>query len=264
MAAVLYRHQGVPVTVMYRRGMACRGISSIIAAFDFPVLPMSAPTLPYQSVLFDLDGTLVDTAPDFIRVLNQLRECYDRPALPHDIIRAVVSAGARAMVQTGFPEHPVDSPEFTRIRQEFLDLYAQGLADESRLFDGMADVLAKLEARGVPWGVVTNKPRVYSEPLLAGLQLDRRCRVLVCPDDVSRTKPDPEPLFLACRQLQVEPSRSVYVGDHVRDIEAGRNAGMPTVAAGWGYIVQGEDPRDWRADHLLWNVNDLGDLLDLN
>lgn len=225
---------------------------------------MKAPLAHLQSVLFDLDGTLIDTAPDFIRVLNAQRGRYDRPPLPADTIRAAVSAGARAMIQVGFPDHAVDSEMFARLRQEFLDHYAAGLAEESRLFDGMDRVLAALEARGIAWGVVTNKPRVYSEPLLAGLQLDRRCRVLVCPDDVSRTKPDPEPLFLACRQLQVEPSRSVYVGDHVRDIDAGRNAGMPTVAAGWGYIVQGEDPQDWRADHLLWHVNDLGDLLDLN
>lgn len=249
---------------MYHRGMACHGISSIIGAFDLPVLPMSAPTLPYQSVLFDLDGTLVDTAPDFIRVLNRLRESYDRPALPHDVIRAVVSAGARAMVQTGFPEHPVDSPEFARIRQEFLDLYAQGLAEESSLFDGMEGVLDKLEARGIPWGVVTNKPRVYSEPLLAGLSLSGRCAVLVCPDDVTRTKPDPEPMYLACRQLAADPLRSIYVGDHIRDIEAGRNAGMKTIAAGWGYVVAGEDPRDWQADLLAWQVNDLHSLLDLN
>lgn len=219
---------------------------------------------PYQSVLFDLDGTLVDTAPDFIRVLNVIRGRYDREPLPHDTIRAAVSAGARAMVQVGFPELSLDSPEFGRIRQEFLDLYAEGLAEESRLFDGMETVLSTLEARGIPWGVVTNKPRVYSVPLLAGLNLDRRCGVLVCPDDVTRTKPDPEPLFLACRNLSVEPARSAYVGDHVRDIDAGRNAGMPTVAAAWGYIVNGEDPRDWRADLFADAVTDLLPLLDLN
>ncbi|MDO8331829.1 MAG: HAD-IA family hydrolase [Fluviicoccus sp.] len=224
---------------------------------------MTRPAL-YQSVLFDLDGTLVDTAPDFIRVLNRLRQTYGREPLPHDTIRAVVSAGARAMVQTGFPEYPLDSPEFSRIRQEFLDLYAEGLAEESRLFEGMDTILLALESRNIPWGVVTNKPRIYSEPLLAGLELDRRCRVLVCPDDVTRSKPDPEPMYLACRQLDVDPAQSAYVGDHIRDIEAGRNAGMPTIAAAWGYVVAGEDPRDWCADHLALEVKDLAALLNLN
>ncbi len=217
----------------------------------------------YQAVLFDLDGTLVDTAPDFIRVLNRLRIHYDRPPLPHDIIRAAVSAGARAMVQTGFPEHAPDSEEFLRLRQEFLDLYAQGLTAESRLFEGMDPLLTSLEHQGIPWGVVTNKPRVYTEPLLAGLALDQRCRVVVCPDDVRRTKPDPEPMLLACHQLGVAPSGSVYIGDHLRDIEAGRNAGMPTIAAGWGYIVAGEDPADWRADQLAMTVPELYSLLEL-
>ena len=128
----------------------------------------------------------------------------------------------------------------------------------------MDTILLALENRNIPWGVVTNKPRIYSEPLLAGLALDRRCHVLVCPDDVTRSKPDPEPMYLACRQLAVDPAKSAYVGDHVRDIEAGRNAGMPTIAAAWGYVVAGEDPRDWRADHLALEVKDLAALLNLN
>lgn len=218
-------------------------------------------SFPPQAVLFDLDGTLVDTAPDFVRVLNAVRLRHDRPALPYDTVRAVVSAGARAMVQTGFPEYGPESPEFLALRNEFLDLYARELAVESRLFDGMAALLAALEGRNIPWGIVTNKPRIYSEPLLAGLALDRRCAVLVCPDDVSRTKPDPEPMLLACRQLAVAPSRTVYVGDHVRDIEAGRNAGMPTVAAAWGYIAPGESADDWEADFRADRVADLGRLL---
>ena len=222
---------------------------------------MTTPFLQPQAVLFDLDGTLVDTAPDFVRVLNAIRTRYQRPALPYETIRAVVSAGARAMVQTGFPEYPLDSPEFLKIRQEFLDLYSQELAIESRLFDGMEPLLQALESRKVPWGIVTNKSRIYSEPLLAGLALDRRCAVLVCPDDVTRTKPDPEPMFLACRQLGVDPVHTIYIGDHVRDIEAGRNAGMPTVAAAWGYINTGESVDDWAADYRADRVEDLGRLL---
>ena len=131
------------------------------------------------AVLFDLDGTLVDTAPDFVRVLNDLRLKYGRPALAYDAIRVAVSAGARAMIQVGFPEYALDSPEFAALRQEFLDNYSLGLAQESRLFSGMEDLLTALESRNIPWGIVTNKPRIYSVPLLAGLALNERCQVLV-------------------------------------------------------------------------------------
>ena len=151
-------------------------------------------TLPV-AVLFDLDGTLVDTAPDFVRVLNDLRLKYGRTALDYDVIRVAVSAGARAMIQVGFPEYSLDSEEFAALRQEFLDNYSLSLAQESRLFTGMESLLQALESRDIPWGIVTNKPRIYSEPLLAGLQLTERCQVLVCPDDVSQTKPHPEPMY---------------------------------------------------------------------
>ena len=206
------------------------------------------------AVLFDLDGTLVDTAPDFVRVLNDLRLKYDRPALAYDEIRVAVSAGARAMIQVGFPEYPLDSPEFATLRQEFLDNYGLGLAQESRLFSGMEDLLTALENRNIPWGIVTNKPRIYSVPLLAGLALNERCQVLVCPDDVSQTKPHPEPMYLACNTLSVSPEHTIYVGDHIRDIQAGNNAGMKTIAVGFGYIPSHENINDWQADYCVDTV----------
>jgi 2-phosphoglycolate phosphatase len=206
------------------------------------------------AVLFDLDGTLVDTAPDFVRVLNDLRLKYGRPALAYDAIRVAVSAGARAMIQVGFPEYALDSPEFAALRQEFLDNYSLGLAQESRLFSGMEDLLTALESRNIPWGIVTNKPRIYSVPLLAGLALNERCQVLVCPDDVSQAKPHPEPMYLACNTLSVSPEHTIYVGDHIRDIQAGNNAGMKTIAVGFGYIPSHENINDWQADYCVDTV----------
>ena len=209
------------------------------------------------AVLFDLDGTLVDTAPDFVRVLNDLRLKYGRPALAYDEIRVAVSAGARAMIQVGFPEYALDSPEFAALRQEFLDNYSLGLAQESRLFSGMEDLLTALESRNIPRGIGTNKPRIYSVPLLAGLALNERCQVLVCPDDVSQTKPHPEPMYLACNTLSVSPEHTIYVGDHIRDIQAGNNAGMKTIAVGFGYIPSHENINDWQADYCVDNVAEL-------
>ena len=216
------------------------------------------------AVLFDLDGTLVDTAPDFVRVLNQLRLKHGREALPYAAIRPAVSAGARAMVHVGFPEYNLESAEFQQLRQEFLDHYELGLAEESCLFDGMEQLLQALERHQVPWGIVTNKPRLYSELLLKGLNLSQRCAVLVCPDDVNQTKPHPEPMFLACQQLAVAPENTVYVGDHIRDIQAGNNAGMTTIAVGFGYIVAGEDIGDWQADHCANTVSELTAYFDLS
>lgn len=210
-----------------------------------------------QAVLFDLDGTLVDTAPDFVRVLNNMRAKYGRPALASEEIRPAVSAGARAMVKVGFPEYELESPEFAQLRQEFLDAYGADICQESQLFTGLDALLEHLEAKDIPWGIVTNKPRIYSEALLLALNLTQRCGVLVCPDDVSQSKPHPEPMYLACKQLNVDPTQTVYVGDHIRDIQAGNNAQMTTIAVGFGYIVEGEDINDWQANLCVQTVDDL-------
>lgn len=202
------------------------------------------------AVLFDLDGTLVDTAPDFVRVLNQIRADDNLPPLPSGLIRNQVSNGARALVRLGF-DLAEDSPGFDARLQTLLLQYEQGLAEESRLFPGLDDCLAWLEARKIPWGVVTNKPSRYTIPLLRGLKLDQRCAVTLCPDHVTHKKPHPEPLLTACDWLSVNPAQTLYVGDHERDIEAGRAAGNQTLAAGWGYLEQDTDIRTWQADAIL-------------
>lgn len=217
----------------------------------------------FDAVLFDLDGTLIDTAPDFAAVLNRQLQARGRTPIPYPTVRQAVSQGARTVVSLGFAELGLDTPEFEAMRQEFLRGYREHLADESRLFDGLPELLQTLEAEGRPWGIVTNKPSFFTNPLLQALALDARCAVAICPDMVTHTKPDPEPMFKACDVLQVAPARAIYVGDHIRDIQAGKNAGMPTVAAAWGYIPHGEDIAEWQADHTVMTVADLRRLLNV-
>lgn len=208
------------------------------------------------AVLFDLDGTLVDTAPDFVRVLNQVRAYDNLPPLPYDLIRCHVSNGARALVKLGF-DFSEDDPAFEERLQRLLEHYELGLAVESHLFAGLDHCLVWLEQRDIPWGVVTNKPSRYTVPLLRGLKLDQRCAVTVCPDHVANKKPHPEPLFTACEWLSVDPARTVYVGDHLRDIEAGKAAGNITLAAAWGYVEQDDSIEQWLADEVVQTPADL-------
>lgn len=213
-----------------------------------------------SAVLFDLDGTLIDTAPDFIRCLNQLRQHHNLEPLAAEQIRPSVSNGARAMIRVGFglePEHDGYVDKHTA----FLDLYEAGVAVETTLFEGMDSLLANLEARGIPWGIVTNKPVRFAEPLVQALGLAQRCATLICPDHVSERKPHPEPLFLACQRIGAAPEQAIYVGDHERDIEAGRNAGMRTIAVRYGYIEQPHAVDLWQADIIVDTVSDLAKLL---
>lgn len=216
-----------------------------------------------KAVLFDLDGTLIDTAADFIRIIQAMCVEAGRPVVDADLIRSQVSEGARAMVHLVYPEMAVDSAEFLAHRQAFLDRYSQNIAVDSDLFEGMYALLEHLEARDIPWGIVTNKPRGLSEALLAALNLTTRCAVLVCPEDVTKAKPDPEPMFLAANQLNIAAETIVYVGDHPRDIDAGRNAGMPTILAAYGYLpLQHKDNLTaWQADHIVQNVTELNHVL---
>lgn len=221
---------------------------------------MKPDTTPMSAVLFDLDGTLIDTAPDFIRCLNELRQQHGLPALPPEQIRRSVSNGARAMIRVGFglePEHP----DYQDRHTAFLDLYEAGMAVETRLFEGMDELLIALEARGIPWGIVTNKPARFALPLIQALDLADRCATLICPDHVSQRKPHPESLLLACRQIGTEPGTGIYVGDHERDIQAGRNAGMQTIAVRYGYIEEPEHVDLWQADRVADTVKDLAKLL---
>jgi len=213
-----------------------------------------------STVLFDLDGTLIDTAPDFIRCLNELRRHHGLPPLPAPHIRRSVSNGARAMIYIGFGLEP-DHPEYLEKHTAFLDLYEAGVALETTLFEGMDTILKSLEARDIPWGIVTNKPVRFAAPLVEALGLAERCATVICPDHVAHRKPHPEALLLACRELGADPGAAVYVGDHERDIEAGRNAGMKTIAVRYGYIEQPETVDLWQADIIADTVSDLAKLL---
>ena len=220
---------------------------------------MKTETRP-SAVLFDLDGTLIDTAPDFIRCLNQLRQQHGLEPLPPEHIRRSVSNGAKAMIRVGFKLEP-DHEGYVEKHTAFLDLYEAGVAVETTLFEGMDALLKSLESRGIPWGIVTNKPARFATPLIEALGLAHRCATLICPDHVTERKPHPEPLFLACREIGAAPEQAIYVGDHERDIEAGRNAGMHTIAVRYGYIEQPETVDLWQADTIADTVSDLAKLL---
>ena len=222
-----------------------------------------------KAVLFDLDGTLIDTAADFVRIIGKMSR-ENGWQTPSEIeIREQVSAGASAMVQLMLRHNQqTDFSEETLLefRQQFLDDYEADICVDSRVFDTLEDVLSALEEKGVPWGIVTNKPRYLSELLLEKMQLDTRCAVLVCPDDVSRPKPDPEPMYAALEKLGIPRGAAasvIYVGDHIRDIEAGNAAGMPTILAAYGYIPP-EDQNNlkkWGADYIAETPEQLNKLL---
>lgn len=212
-------------------------------------------------VLFDLDGTLLDTAPDMGRALNRLLLEHARAPLPAERIRPVVSHGAAGLLRLGFAVGPHD-PGFDRLRTRFLDLYRTALALETRLFPGMDVVLEVLDVRAIPWGVVTNKPASLTEPLLAELGLARRAACIVSGDTLAERKPHPAPLLHACRRIGVAPAGCLYVGDAERDVEAGRQAGMVTLVAGYGYIDAADRPGDWGASGLLESPIALLDWLD--
>ena len=216
-----------------------------------------------KAVLFDLDGTLIDTAADFIRIIQQMCRDEQRPVVEAEIIRTQVSEGARAMVQLVYPEMDVTDPVFLAHRQRFLNTYGDNIVVDTNLFEGMYPLLEELEAHQIPWGIVTNKPRGLSELLLAALNLTERCAVLVCPEDVSKTKPDPEPMYLAAKKLNLEARDIIYVGDHPRDIDAGRNAEMYTILAAYGYlpVESRDDLLAWQADAIIQTVPELHQLL---
>ena len=194
-----------------------------------------------RAVLFDMDGTLLDTAPDFIAICQAMRADRGLPPINTQHIRDEISGGAKAMVAANFSMDP-ESPGFEELRQEFLDRYLKGCAVHSHLFDGMAEVLEKIEKANLIWGVVTNKPVRFAEPIMQQLNLAERSKVLICPDHVKNSKPDPEPLILACKMLDLDPASVLFVGDDLRDIESGRDAGTKTCAVTYGYIHPGRQP----------------------
>ena len=207
------------------------------------------------AVLFDLDGTLVDTAPDLVAVLNRLLVERGRARMPYAVARNEVSNGAGGLLRLGFGEH-MKPDEIERMRPRFLELYAEDVASKSRLFIEL-DTLDEVGSR-VELGIVTNKPDAFTRPLLAALELAERVRCVVSGDRLPQRKPDPAPLKLAADELGIAAARCVYVGDAPRDIEAGQAAGMATIAAAYGYIRPRENPFAWGADAVIRRPRDLG------
>lgn len=203
-----------------------------------------------RAVLFDLDGTLVDSAPDLAGAANDLRAEHGLPPLPYERLRPMVGSGARGMVGVAFGRAPGDEG-FDALREAFLARYEARLLAQTAVFEAMHGVLAALEAGGVRWGIVTNKHTRFAQPLVSGLGLDRRAAALVCGDTTPHAKPHPAPLLEAARQLALPPLACVYVGDDLRDMQAGRAAGMPVLAAAWGYLGEGEGVHAWGADAVL-------------
>jgi len=201
------------------------------------------------AVLFDLDGTLLDTAPDMAAALNQLRREQGLAALPYPDVRPLVSHGATALVKLGFPN--VDAKAFDELRSRFLAIYQECLSVETRPYEGVAEVLSHLERNGIPWGVVTNKPTGLTEALLDDLSLRTRAGVIVCGDTLPVRKPHPGPLLHAAAQLGIAPLRCIYVGDAERDVLSACAAGMRVFVALYGYISEDERPLDWPATGWL-------------
>ena len=207
-------------------------------------------TPPLRGVLFDLDGTLIDSAPDLAGAANRLRADHGLEPLPLESLRPMVGSGARGMVGVAFGVAPGDE-RFEALRDAFLAHYAAGLLERTRPFDGVQEMLSALEADGVAWGIVTNKATRFTRPIVAGLGLAQRARVVVCGDTTPHSKPHPEPLLYAARTLDLAPENVAYVGDDLRDAQAARAAGMPMLAATWGYLGLGEPVHEWGADALV-------------
>jgi N-acetyl-D-muramate 6-phosphate phosphatase len=207
------------------------------------------------AMLFDLDGTLVDTAPDLCNAVNRVLAGLGEPAVPLARLREVVSKGGRAMLSVALPG--TDEAARDALLPAFLGYYAEALAVDSRTFPGIDDLLAALDARGVRWGIVTNKPEALAAAVVDGFGWTRRCAVLVGGDTLPLRKPDPAPLRLACERLGIAAADAIYVGDDERDIQAARASGMPSIAALWGYRLPGEDPLTWGADYAFAHAADL-------
>ncbi|GAB3474086.1 N-acetylmuramic acid 6-phosphate phosphatase MupP [Azotobacter salinestris] len=214
-----------------------------------------------RAVLFDMDGTLLDTAPDFIAIIQAMRTDRGLPPADERAIRHVVSGGARAMIMAAFAVEP-SAAEFEALRLEFLERYQEHCAVLTRPYAGMEELLADIERARLLWGVVTNKPLRFAEPIMQRLGLAERSAVLICPDHVKNSKPDPEPMILACSRLGLAPASVLFVGDDLRDIESGRAAGTRTAAVRYGYIHPDDNPGHWGADVVVDHPLDLRTVLD--
>lgn len=209
-----------------------------------------------EAVLFDLDGTLADTAPDLGGALNQLLLEQGRAPLGMDQLRPYVSSGARGMIGAGLGITPAD-PGYLELQQRFLAIYQEALCVGTRLFEGMAEHLDQLEAQGIPWGIVTNKSQRFAIPLMEGLGLRQRSACIVCGDSAQRAKPHGHPMQLASAVIGIAAADCIYVGDDERDVISGRVAGMTTIVAAWGYLEAGKPPASWGADAIADSPQDI-------
>lgn len=203
-----------------------------------------------HAVLFDLDGTLVETAADLGYALNLQRERHGLPFLPDTVIRPYASHGSRGLLEIGFGLFPTDA-QFEQMREEYLALYTEVMTRQPALFPGMSETLLQLEQQGLPWGIVTNKPRRFTMPIVDVLQLQQRAAVVISGDDAAQPKPSPQTLLLACEKMQVDPKNVLYLGDAERDVQAGNAAGMRTLVALFGYLGAEDQPQTWGADGLI-------------
>lgn len=209
-----------------------------------------------KAILFDFDGTLADTAPDLGHALNRQRIARGLPALPIEQIRPQASAGSRGLLGLGFNIKPGDSG-YESLRDEFLDFYTQRLCHDTCLFPGVDGLLDQLEARNLPWGIVTNKPARFAHPLIQILGLAHRVACVICGDETTHTKPHPEPLLTASGRIAISPAHCVYLGDDIRDVQASLAAGMQPYVARYGYLGNDQPPETWGARHLIDHPEEL-------
>lgn len=203
-----------------------------------------------KAVLFDFDGTLADTAPDLGHALNRQRVMRGLSELPIEQIRPVASAGSRGLLALGFGIKPGDH-DYEQMRGEFLNFYTERLCHDTQLFPGISELLEQLKLRGLPWGIVTNKPARFTRPLLQILGLDQQISCVVCGDEVSNIKPHPESLLKASDQINNPPQDCIYLGDDIRDVQASLAAGMLPIVARYGYLGSSEPPENWGTRHLI-------------
>ena len=215
---------------------------------------------PYKGVFFDLDGTLADTAPDLVAAANQLLITRNLPPKQYEVLRPCASAGARGLIGGAFGIN-TDHPDFIPLRDEFFANYEKALLVNSVLFEGVDHLLNQLDSAKLPWGIVTNKSERFTHPLTELMGLSQRAASTVSGDTTPHSKPHPEPILHAARVANIDPSKSVYVGDDIRDIVAGKAAGMKTIAAAYGYCGCEEPPEAWGADYLVRHPSELLEII---
>lgn len=213
----------------------------------------------FDLVLFDLDGTLVDTAPDMVATLHDMQRDHDYDLVPYDFGRSNVSNGALGLLRIGFPD--LDLEDRQDLVPEYIERYADRLCERTAVFAGIDRLLDRLDDIACPWGVVTNKPEHLTNPLLEQLGLADRSACTISGDTLPVRKPEPDPLLLGCDIAGVDPHRSIYVGDAERDVEAGLRAGAATVVAAYGYILEDDDPREWGADIIALDTEELAQII---